>query len=40
MNAGYVVEEGSPKEIFYHPRQEETRLFLRRMIHREPEFAV
>lgn len=40
MNTGYVVEEGSPKEIFYHPRQEETRLFLRRMIHREPEFAV
>ena len=32
MDGGEVVEEGSPKEIFSHPKEERTRQFLRRFI--------
>lgn len=35
MKGGYVVEEGTPEEIFVHPEQEDTRVFLHRMICRE-----
>ena len=32
MDGGEVVEEGTPKEIFSHPKEERTRQFLRRFI--------
>jgi len=32
MDKGVVVEEGSPKEIFYQPKEERTKQFLRRII--------
>lgn len=32
MNGGVVVEEGSPKEIFHHPKEERTQQFLRRIL--------
>jgi len=32
MDGGYIVEEGSPQDIFYHPKEERTRQFLRRII--------
>lgn len=32
MDGGYIVEEGSPREIFYNPKEERTRKFLRRII--------
>lgn len=35
MSHGEVVEEGSPDEIFVHPKDEKTRLFLQRMLKRE-----
>lgn len=28
MEGGYIVEEGDPKEIFAHPKNERTRQFL------------
>lgn len=35
MSHGEVVEEGSPDEIFVHPKGEKTRQFLQRMLKRE-----
>ncbi len=32
MDGGYVVEEGSPKEIFVHPKEERTKQFLKRIL--------
>ena len=32
MDEGVVVEEGTPKEVFEHPTQERTKLFLRRIL--------
>lgn len=32
MDGGYVVEEGKPEEIFYHPREERTKKFLSRIV--------
>ncbi|MCR4785623.1 MAG: amino acid ABC transporter ATP-binding protein, partial [Lachnospiraceae bacterium] len=32
MSDGVVVEEGSPNEIFYHPKEERTRQFLKRIL--------
>ncbi|MBR4600725.1 MAG: amino acid ABC transporter ATP-binding protein [Treponema sp.] len=32
MDGGYVVEEGSPGDIFYHPREERTKQFLKRIL--------
>lgn len=32
MDGGYVVEEGSPKEIFYYPKEERTKQFLHRIL--------
>ncbi len=32
MDGGYVVEEGSPRDIFNHPREERTRQFLKRIL--------
>ena len=34
MEGGVVVEQGSPKEIFYHPKEERTRKFLERILNR------
>lgn len=35
MSDGYVVEEGTPDDIFVHPKQEKTQQFLQRMLKRE-----
>lgn len=35
MSHGEVVEEGSPDEIFVHPKEEKTRQFLQHMLKRE-----
>lgn len=35
MSDGLIVEEGHPKEFFSHPKEEQTRAFLRRMLKRE-----
>ena len=35
MSDGLIVEEGHPKEFFSHPKKEQTRAFLRRMLKRE-----
>lgn len=32
MDAGVVVEEGKPSDIFYHPKEERTKKFLSRII--------
>ena len=32
MDGGYVLEEGTPKEIFYSPKEERTKQFLRRIL--------
>lgn len=32
MDGGYVVEEGKPDEIFYHPKEERTKQFLKRIL--------
>ena len=33
MDKGYIVEEGSPEEIFTRPKEERTRTFLKRLLH-------
>lgn len=35
MDGGVIVEEGSPEEIFTHPKEARTRRFLRRILDRE-----
>ena len=37
MADGTIVESGTPQEIFHHPKEEKTQLFLRRMLKRESE---
>ena len=37
MSDGTIVESGTPQEIFHHPKEEKTQLFLRRMLKRESE---
>ena len=32
MSDGVVVEQGSPKEIFYKPKEERTKQFLKRIL--------
>lgn len=32
MDGGYIVEENTPKELFEHPQQERTRLFLSKVL--------
>lgn len=32
MDGGYVVEEGTPQEIFNHPKEERTKKFLSRIV--------
>jgi L-cystine transport system ATP-binding protein len=32
MDGGVVVEEGKPEDIFYHPKEDRTRQFLRRIL--------
>ena len=32
MDGGVIVEEGSPREIFYHPKEERTKKFLHRIL--------
>ena len=32
MDGGVIVEEGSPREIFYHPKEERTQKFLHRIL--------
>lgn len=33
MDGGYIVEEGTPEEIFTHPSEERTQTFLKRVFH-------
>ena len=40
MDKGVIVEEGSPKEIFYHPKEERTRQFLKRILPPVPEYNI
>lgn len=35
MDKGYIVEDGSPDEIFTHPKEERTQAFLKRLLHEE-----
>ena len=39
MDGGVVVEEGTPSEIFSHPKEDRTKRFLSR-IRREPEYMI
>jgi len=32
MDAGRIIEEGSPEEIFQHPQQERTRTFVGKIL--------
>lgn len=33
MDKGYIVEEGNPEDIFTHPQEERTQMFLKRLLH-------
>lgn len=33
MDKGYIVEEGNPEDIFTHPKEERTQIFLKRLLH-------
>lgn len=35
MSGGDIIEEGAPDQIFHHPAQEKTQIFLQRMLKRE-----
>jgi ABC-type polar amino acid transport system, ATPase component len=39
MDGGVVVEEGTPQEVFMHPKEERTRQFLRRIL-REIDYYI
>lgn len=39
MDGGVIVEEGSPAELLYHPREERTKQFLKR-ITPEPSYSI
>ena len=40
MDDGYFIEEGPPSEVFYHPKDDRTKRFLRHVLPaREPEHA-
>jgi ABC-type polar amino acid transport system ATPase subunit len=32
MDAGRIIEEGSPEEIFHHPREDRTRTFVGKIL--------
>jgi polar amino acid transport system ATP-binding protein len=32
MDGGYILEEGTPTEVFEHPKHERTRSFLERVL--------
>lgn len=40
MDEGVIVEEGAPKDIFYHPREERTKKFLRRILPQEIDYQI
>lgn len=40
MDGGVIVEEGSPEQIFSHPKEARTRQFLRRILDRDGEEAA
>ena len=40
MDGGVVVEKGSPREIFSHPKDARTVQFLRRILHDDFEYAI
>ncbi len=40
MDAGLIVEEGSPNEIFTNPKEDRTRQFLSRIISLEPVYYI
>lgn len=40
MDTGVVVEEGSPDDIFVHPKEERTKRFLRRVLPEEYNFHI
>jgi len=41
MDGGYFVEQGPPSEVFFHPREDRTRQFLRHILpEQEPEHAA
>ncbi|SFU84213.1 amino acid ABC transporter ATP-binding protein [Butyrivibrio sp. M55] len=37
MDGGVIVEQGTPKDIFYHPKEERTKKFLERVLIQEKE---
>jgi L-cystine transport system ATP-binding protein len=40
MDGGVILEEGSPGDIFYHPKEERTRQFLRRILPTDPGYDI
>lgn len=40
MDGGLVVEEGTPNDIFVHPKEERTKRFLRRVLPNEYDFSI
>lgn len=40
MDGGLVVEEGTPDDIFVHPKEERTKRFLRRVLPNEYNFSI
>ncbi|MBP3772588.1 MAG: amino acid ABC transporter ATP-binding protein [Treponema sp.] len=40
MDGGVIVEEGSPRDIFYYPKEERTRQFLKRILPAVPEYNI
>ncbi len=40
MDDGFIVEEGKPEEIFFHPKEERTKKFLSRIIPKEAMYYI
>jgi L-cystine transport system ATP-binding protein len=40
MDGGVIVEEGEPRDIFVHPKEERTKQFLSRFISLEPMYNI
>ncbi len=40
MDSGTILEQGTPDEVIYNPKEERTKQFLKRILPKEPEYII